>query len=60
MANIVSGNENSIIKFDNYCVQVARNYDERILIGGDATDCRNTLAHVAAYRGDPELFKVSY
>ena len=37
---------------------MARHYDERILICGDADDGGNTLAHVAAYKGDPELFKV--
>ena len=38
---------------------MARDYDERVLIGRDTTDYGNTLAHVAANRGDPELFKVS-
>lgn len=41
------------------CMQVAREYDDEILTGQDASNHRNTLAHLAVYRADPELFKVT-
>ena len=35
---------------------MASEYNEDILVYVDSE--RNTLAHLAAYKGDPELFKV--